>query len=88
MRETESLYFASLLVTDINTQNSLFLIKGGAEFLERITYQHVEHGELFDMPGIVSRKKQVIPYLTGLIKEMAADGALPQSAPPFTKKKK
>ena len=41
------------------------------------------------MPGVVSRKKQLIPYLTSLIKEMAADGALPtgKSAPPFKKKK-
>jgi manganese-dependent inorganic pyrophosphatase len=40
----------------------------------RISYAHVEQDEIFDLPGIVSRKKQLIPYLTSLLKEMAADG--------------
>jgi inorganic pyrophosphatase/exopolyphosphatase len=31
------------------------------------------------MPGIVSRKKQLVPFLSSLIKEMQADGALPVS---------
>jgi manganese-dependent inorganic pyrophosphatase len=77
LREDERLAFAALLVTDINTQNSLLLVKGDPAFIERIGYPHVEQDEIFDMPGIVSRKKQLIPYLTSLIKEMSADGALP-----------
>jgi hypothetical protein len=38
----------------------------------------------------VSRKKQLIPYLSSLIKELAADGALmaSKSAAPFAKKRK
>jgi manganese-dependent inorganic pyrophosphatase len=41
------------------------------------------------MPGVVSRKKQLIPYLTTLIKEMAGDGALPtgKTTAPFRKKR-
>jgi manganese-dependent inorganic pyrophosphatase len=77
LREDEKLAFAALLVTDINTQNSLLLAKGDPAFLERIRYPHVEQDEVFDLPGVVSRKKQLIPYLTSLIKELAADGALP-----------
>jgi hypothetical protein len=53
-------------VTDINTQNSLLMVKGDAELIERITYSQVEKDEIFDLPGIVSRKKQLIPYLTSL----------------------
>lgn len=89
LRDEERLAFAALLVTDINTQNSLLLVKGDAAFIERIRYPHVEQDEIFDMPGVVSRKKQLIPYLSSLIKEMAADGALPssRSASPFKKKK-
>ena len=71
LREEEKLAFAALLVTDINTQNSLLLVKGDATFIGRIGYPHVEQDEIFDMPGVVSRKKQLIPYLTSLIKEMA-----------------
>ncbi len=90
LREEERLAFAALLVTDINTQNSLLLVKGDSAFIERIRYPHVEQDEIFDMPGVVSRKKQLIPYLTSLIKEMAADGALPsgKSGGPFAKKRK
>jgi manganese-dependent inorganic pyrophosphatase len=70
LRRRERLYFAALLVTDINTQNSLMLVKGDAELIERITYAHVEKDEIFDLPGIVSRKKQLIPYLTSLVREI------------------
>ena len=89
LREEERLAFAALLVTDINTQNSLLLVKGDATLIQRISYAPVEQDEIFDLPGIVSRKKQLIPYLTSLLKEMAADGVLPttRSAAPFKKKK-
>jgi manganese-dependent inorganic pyrophosphatase len=89
LRDEERLLFAALLVTDINTQNSLLLVKGDASLIERIGYPHVEQDEIFDMPGVVSRKKQLIPYLTSLLKEMSADGAIPtpKSAAPFKKKK-
>lgn len=83
----ERLAFACLLVTDINTQNSLLLVKGDKEFIARINYPHVEKDEIFDMPGIVSRKKQLIPYIGSVLKEMAAEGILPahrgESAAPF-----
>jgi manganese-dependent inorganic pyrophosphatase len=73
----EQLCFACLLITDINTQNSLLLIKGDPEISKRITYPAVEGDEIFDLPGIVSRKKQLIPYLGTLLRELAADGITP-----------
>ena len=76
--DTEELAFACLLVTDINTQNSLMLVKGDPDFIARISYPHVEKDEIFDLPGIVSRKKQLIPYITSLLKELQADGITPQ----------
>ncbi len=88
LRDEERLAFAALLVTDINTQNSLLLVKGDAGLIQRISYAHVEQDEIFDLPGIVSRKKQLIPYFSSLLKEMAADGALPTaSRAPFRKKR-
>ena len=44
-------------------------------------------GEIFDMPGIVSRKKQLIPYLTTLLKEMVSEGAISTNVP-FRRKKR
>jgi manganese-dependent inorganic pyrophosphatase len=73
----EELAFACLLVTDINTQNSLMLVKGDPDFISRISYAHVEKDEIFDLPGIVSRKKQLIPYITSLLKELQTDGITP-----------
>ncbi len=69
LRRRERLSFAALLVTDINTQNSLLLVKGDPQLIEQITYAPIEKDEIFDLPGIVSRKKQLIPYLTSLLKE-------------------
>jgi manganese-dependent inorganic pyrophosphatase len=86
LRDEEKLLFACLLVTDINTQNSLLLVKGEPEFIARINYPHVEKDEIFDMPGVVSRKKQLIPYIGSVLKEMTADGIVTTtgaSAAPF-----
>ncbi len=86
LRDEEQLAFACLLVTDINTQNSLLLVKGDAGLIERISYPQVEKGEIFDLPGVVSRKKQLIPYLTNLLREMSADGAPLATPEPSTRK--
>ena len=75
----EKLVFAALLVTDINTQNSLMLVRGDPEFIRRISYAHVEQDEIFELPGVVSRKKQLIPYLTDLLRGMAAEGVTPST---------
>jgi manganese-dependent inorganic pyrophosphatase len=77
LRTEESLLFACVLITDINTQNSLLLVKGEPEFITRINYTSVQKDEIFDTPGIVSRKKQLIPYLGSILKEMQADGVMP-----------
>ncbi len=79
LREEERLAFAALLVTDINTQNSLLLVRGDPAFIQRISYSVEEENEIFDLPGVVSRKKQLIPYLTSLLKEMTADGLVPST---------
>jgi len=67
----EELAFSALLVTDINTQNSVLLVEGDDELIHQIKYPHTPSGG-FELTGIVSRKKQLIPYLTGLIRGSAA----------------
>ena len=89
LRNEERLAFACLLITDINTQNSLMLVKGDPDFIQRISYSHVEQDEIFDLPGVVSRKKQLVPYITSVLKEMVAEGAPPtfrgKTKSPFVK---
>lgn len=80
LAKDENLTFACLLVTDVNTQNSLLVVKGDPGLISRISYAHVEKDEIFDMPGIVSRKKQLIPYLSSLIREMSTESLAPANA--------
>lgn len=82
LQKSENLFFAALLVTDINTQNSLLLVEGAREFTDRVSYSPVDgHRGIFDLPGIVSRKKQLVPFLTRLLMEVRAD-APAEARPP------
>lgn len=54
---------SALLVTDVVEQTSLLLLAGADEFRRTLDYREVEPG-IFEMPGVVSRKKQLLPYLT------------------------
>jgi manganese-dependent inorganic pyrophosphatase len=56
------LFFSALLITDINTQNSLLLACGAQEFLARISFP-TRGPHVWELEGIVSRKKQLLPYL-------------------------
>lgn len=68
LREKKDYLFSALLVTDINKQNSLLLMRGSDELVEQIDFvrAHNQH-DIFDLPSIVSRKKQLIPYFTSLL---------------------
>jgi manganese-dependent inorganic pyrophosphatase len=58
----EGLYFAALLVTDINAQNSYLLVEGDADFRKTINYPE-QADRVWFLEGVVSRKKQLLPYL-------------------------
>jgi manganese-dependent inorganic pyrophosphatase len=65
-RAAKGYLFAALLITDINTQNSILLVRGDPSFMRLIDYP--EAGEFgWRLDGVVSRKKQLLPYLTGLL---------------------
>jgi manganese-dependent inorganic pyrophosphatase len=74
-RKKEELLFSFLLITDINTQNSLLVVAGNDELKSQINYtQKHGHNNIYDLPGIVSRKKQLIPYISTLLKTMGVVG--------------
>ncbi len=79
-RRAENLFFSCLFVTDINAQNSLLLVKGDRDFIARISYTQSDREDTFDLPGIVSRKKQLIPYLTSVFRGAKHEGSLPHPA--------
>ncbi len=62
-------YFSALLVTDIANQSSLLLLVGAPQFLELIDYPEVEDG-IWELENVVSRKKQLLPYLTHSLKHV------------------
>ncbi len=62
--------FSSLLVTDVNTQNSILLICGAVSFTRLIDYPEAGEGA-WKLDGVVSRKKQLLPYLSGLVARAA-----------------
>lgn len=61
--------FSVLMVTDVAGQCSLLLVAGAKEFVTRIAYPQVEPG-IFELRDAVSRKKQVLPYLTHCLQLM------------------
>jgi len=62
-RAAKNYYFSALLVTDVVRNSSLLVVAGPAALLKSIDYPGVDRG-LFELEGVVSRKKQLLPYLT------------------------
>jgi manganese-dependent inorganic pyrophosphatase len=60
--------FSLLLVTDINTQDSLLVYSGIKELSQQINFPISHADNIFELKGIVSRKKQLIPYVSTLLK--------------------
>ena len=69
-QKEEELYFSFLLVTDINSQNSILVVAGTDEIKEAIKFPRRSSSNIYDLNGIVSRKKQLIPYISTMLKTM------------------
>ena len=69
-RVSHGYFFSTLLITDVNTQNSILLVKGSESFTRLLDFP--EDGlNAWRLDGIVSRKKQLLPYLTETLARMA-----------------
>jgi manganese-dependent inorganic pyrophosphatase len=66
-RQKRQYFFSALLVTDVVSNSSILLITGSESFIKLIDYPLVEDN-IFDLAGVVSRKKQLLPYLTHALK--------------------
>ena len=73
-REKENMFFSLLFVTDINSHDSLLVVASDNEFQEHIDYPQHGKSNIYDLPGVVSRKKQLLPYLSTLLKIMGIVG--------------
>jgi len=58
-----------LMITDITKGSSLLLCAGEAKIIDAITYPRIGEN-LFEMKSVLSRKKQMMPYLLDLIRRL------------------
>jgi manganese-dependent inorganic pyrophosphatase len=68
-RNSRKYQFSALLVTDVNSQCSLLVMVGDDALIATIKYPRLEPG-IFELKDIVSRKKQLLPYLTHCLKQL------------------
>ena len=58
-----------LIYMGMHISTSLLLVSGPQKLLDSIAYPEVVPG-VFQMDGVVSRKKQLLPYLTGQLRQI------------------
>lgn len=69
----QRLSFSALLVTDVVEQTSLLLLAGDPTVIQTVDHPVAEPG-IFRMPDVVSRKKQLLPYLTHCLQKLSQTG--------------
>ncbi|HYG74912.1 MAG TPA: putative manganese-dependent inorganic diphosphatase [Planctomycetota bacterium] len=62
IRKEEKYDFFGLLVTNVVRETSMMLCVGEKRVLDRINYTRLDEST-FDLPGVLSRKKQLLPHL-------------------------
>ncbi len=68
-RNSRGYLFSALLVTDVNSQSSLLLAVGDGRVTSHLDYPRLEPG-IYELKDIVSRKKQLLPYLTHCLEQL------------------
>jgi manganese-dependent inorganic pyrophosphatase len=63
----QNLQFAALLVTDVVSNGSLLLLSHESDAWDDINYPCLDRG-LYELPDIVSRKKQLLPLLAQVLR--------------------
>ena len=69
--EKQGLHFACLMVTDITEHDSVLLVAGNEKLIAEIEYPELRR-HVFELAGVVSRKKQLFPYLSRIVAKVAA----------------
>ncbi len=70
--EKHSLHFACLMVTDITRHHSVLLVAGDPRIIAQVDADHAAlRSHVFDLPGVVSRKKQLFPYMSHVVTKLS-----------------
>ena len=66
VRQSDKLDMAGLMVTDIYSETTLFLASGKDELAHIMGYPQMEQ-HLYELKGVMSRKKQMVPHLMKIL---------------------
>ena len=69
-RESQKHFFSMLLITDINSHDSLLIVACDAELKEEIKFPVHSRYSANLLKGVVSRKKQLLPYIASMLKNL------------------
>ena len=69
IRTEERLPLAGLMVTDIYSETTLFLVEGMNQIAHVMDYPQLEP-HLYELKGVMSRKKQLIPHLLKVLSSL------------------
>jgi len=70
-RLSHGAFAAALLVTDITSQNSLLILRAPPSLTRLVDFPKAGP-HVWRLDGVVSRKKQLLPYLSGLLAKVAS----------------
>jgi manganese-dependent inorganic pyrophosphatase len=73
IKETRALNGTMLLITDIMKEDSILLLRGLKEAGASLPYEQLSEG-IYNLPGILSRKKQLLPEILRAIDETRTSG--------------
>ncbi len=71
----EKLHLFGLLITDIAREHSILLAVGDDEILSELPFRKIEEN-LYDLPKILSRKKQLLPLLLKMLSNLEQNNKL------------
>jgi manganese-dependent inorganic pyrophosphatase len=66
IKRRDNLFFAGLMVTDITTETTLFLVEGHTRIAHVMEYPQLEP-HLYELKNVMSRKKQMVPHLLKIL---------------------
>ncbi len=66
LKQQEKLFIAGLMVTDIVSETTLFLVEGHTRIHHLMEYPQLEP-HLYELKNVMSRKKQMVPHLLKIL---------------------
>ena len=76
VKDDDRLHLAGLMVTDIHTETTLFLAEGKNELAHVMGYPQMEP-QLYELKGVMSRKKQMVPHLLKVLGSLQSQPSEP-----------